>query len=365
MAMCNGPTKLQVEAFQTVLPLNQTDPRQLRRVSPTKTFFPSILQRRLHSVLCYNKASEEDSGWAMAGWIKESLGLALLEQPLLAGRLRRGEGVDGGLEIVSNDCGVRLIEAKIEMDLAEVVDLKGREEVEAELVFWEDIDEENPQFSPLFYVQVTNFKCGGYSIGISCSLLLADPLFMASFFKSWASIHRALISKTDTLKKPIFYLPNLRKTGCSPTTQNCSIPSKNRGQSLIFKMAETNLNLDTEMQKTLAMLCIEAAESHLGTKMAMKFSVFVREPSGAIKVENCLERGLVQKPLSIVSQLTDGNWDDLGADEVCFNEENKPACVSYWINSFSDEGLVMVIPSPKDGGSGTRIIVTTPMENVV
>jgi hypothetical protein len=56
--------------------------------------------------------------------------------------------------MVSNDTGVRLVEAKITMTLQEFLGLEEREKAEAELVFWMDFDEQNPQFSPPLYVQV-------------------------------------------------------------------------------------------------------------------------------------------------------------------------------------------------------------------
>ncbi|WOG86095.1 hypothetical protein DCAR_0205293 [Daucus carota subsp. sativus] len=55
--------------------------------------------------LCYEKASDEDSGWIVAGWAKTSMEIALSEKPMLAGRLRTAE--DGGLEIVLNDSGIK------------------------------------------------------------------------------------------------------------------------------------------------------------------------------------------------------------------------------------------------------------------
>lgn len=117
----------------------------------------SIGNHRLHVLLYYNKASKEDSGWFFASWLRESLARALSEQqPLLAGRLHRVKDGDGELEIVSNDSGVRLIEARIAMTLSSILELKGkeREGAETKFVSWKDVEEQNPQFSPLFYIQV-------------------------------------------------------------------------------------------------------------------------------------------------------------------------------------------------------------------
>ncbi|XVF52539.1 hypothetical protein PTKIN_Ptkin05aG0026500 [Pterospermum kingtungense] len=103
-----------------------------------------------------NNEEDEDSGWVVASWIKETLGRALLEQPMICGRVFKLEerSDDGELELVSNDSGIRLIEARTQMNLSEFLDLKHREEAEAQPVFWEDIEEHNPHLSLLFYVQV-------------------------------------------------------------------------------------------------------------------------------------------------------------------------------------------------------------------
>ena len=150
--------KVQIEGVQTVAPSKVTDPRETCLVSVKDPVSSDIFQGCLSIVLCYNKAVEEDSGWLVAGWIKESLGRALQDQPMLSGRLRRVEDGNGELEMVSNDTGVRLVEAKITMTLQEFLGLEENEKAEAELVFWMDIDEQNPQFSPLLYVQVCSGK---------------------------------------------------------------------------------------------------------------------------------------------------------------------------------------------------------------
>ncbi|GFZ01985.1 HXXXD-type acyl-transferase family protein [Actinidia rufa] len=329
MAMLHGTTtgplpKPQIEAVQSVTILKVTDPPSSRHVSLKDSFGSSVFQRWFHIIFYYNQRfSTEDSGWLLAGWTKESLGRALEEEPVLAGRLRRG-GEEGGaeLEIVSNDSGVRLFEARISKTLAEFLDLEDREReaTEAEIVFWNDIDEQNPQSSPLLYVQVTNFQCGGYSIGISCSLLVADPMAITSFLRRWAKIHNKIVSEAEMTKLPLFYLPNLK-------------PNR--------------LNLNDEAHLALALLCMEEVEIKLGVKMASRFSLLVEEPSKGLKVESYLREGLLQNPLmEFKSELNCACWDDFGGNEVIFSGGNKPVWVSYWINSVPSEGLVIVIPSP-------------------
>ena len=146
--------KLTIEAVQTVVSYKVTDQQRSCRVLATDPIASGIFRRCLHVVLYYKNVSEEDSGWIFAGWAKETLGKAISKQPILSGRLWRGKDGDGELEIVSNDSGVRLIETQVAVTLSEFLELNEKEEAEAQLVFWNDIDEHDPQFSPLFYVQV-------------------------------------------------------------------------------------------------------------------------------------------------------------------------------------------------------------------
>ncbi|KAG8388104.1 hypothetical protein BUALT_Bualt02G0091000 [Buddleja alternifolia] len=351
-------SKLHIEAVQTVIPTKPTDPISSCRLQLPLNLMSSstVLQRRFHMVLCYNKASEEDSGWVVAGWIKESLGRALKDQPIIAGRLRRSSDEDY-FEIVSNDSGVRMVESRVEMKLIDFLGLKAKKEDEAELVFWQDVVEQNPQFSPLFYVQITNFSCGGYSIGISCSLLLVDPFVLTSFLKSWINVHKTIVSKPNLPKIPIFYVPKFGKPISSQVMG--SNTGKNAAESVVFTISTENSNSDNNVHKNLVAACIDEAEHEIGTKMASKFSLFLKVPSEDAKVEICSREGLLENSSTKINGLTCGRMrDELELDNICFNEGNKPAYVSSWINSFlDDEGSVMIIPA-NDRNSGMKVIVT-------
>lgn len=353
-----------IEAVQTVVPLKPTDPRRSRLVTLKENISLGIFRQWVHTVLYHKKVSQEDYGRLLAGWIKESLGKALLEQPSFAGRLRRIDDGDQIFEVVSNDSGVRLYEAQMATSLEEFLYSEDTEEGEAQLVHWEDIDELNPQFCPLFYVQVTNFKCGGYSIGFSCSILLADPFTMASFLKKWANIHNNIVSEAERPKLPLFYFTNIVKTGSSIKNRNGFVLSKNSGQTSIIKVTLDSTNLDQAMKKALAGLCIEEAGLNLGIKLPAVFSLYVKEPSEEIKVEIFSKNENVSRPTSILSGLSSTSWDDLRAHEICFQEPNRPTHVSSWINSIADDGLVMVIPYFDEGISGIKIVVSIPNEKV-
>ncbi|XP_016458782.1 uncharacterized protein LOC107782411 [Nicotiana tabacum] len=369
MATCNGngaaefSSKLQVEAIQTVIPMKITDPRLSRRIAVSENFCSGDLQRRFHMVLYYNKASEADSGWIIAGWFKESLGMAIVESPLFGGRLRKLED-NNDLELVSNDSGVRLVEANAQINMADFIDLKNKENVETELVFWEDIHETNPQFSPLFYVQVTNFKCGGYSIGISCSLFLADPFVMTSFLKNWSQIHNNLISQIDAPKIPAFYTPNLRKVGFLPTISSSLTTRNQTTQTLIFKIPKNLLKINDKFLKNLASKCVGETEGKLGKQLSSKFTLFVKESTNSenvIRVETCIREEIIKEECELIAKsggLISASWDDLEGDKVSFNEGNKAVNISCWIINVENQDLVMITPSPDEDGSQLNIIIT-------
>lgn len=149
-------SKLQIEAVLTVPPLNVTEPRRVRRVVAASESVKAV--GGCYQIVMYfaKSTKEEDSGRFWAGWAVESLGRVLSDYPFVAGRIRRREGGDGdgGLEVVSNDCGVRMLEARMSLRMSEFLGLKEKDV--GEVVFWKDVDEHTPQFSPLFYVQASS-----------------------------------------------------------------------------------------------------------------------------------------------------------------------------------------------------------------
>lgn len=205
---------------------------------------------------------------------------------------------------------------------------------------------------------MTNFHCGGYSVGISCSLVVADPLAIISFLRRWANIHSRMVSETELAKPPLFYLPNFKPNASSLTNQAGSNRIKDRRKPLIFQTGKINHN-EVETRKALALRCIEEAELKLGGKRASKITLLVKKPSEEIEVESYLREGLMEKQLSFRSGLNRGSWDDLGASEVKFWEGKKPVCVSYWISCVPGEGLLVLIPSPDESASETLSVVVT------
>lgn len=194
---------------------------------------------------------------------------------------------------------------------------------------------------------MTKFECGGYSFGISCSLLLADLLFEENFLKTWAEIHKNMLSKNGVAERPLFYLPNLKNIAPTSNITNVisSSPSKDSGQTMIFSVTNSN---EDELISTHAFLCVEEAETKLGSKMAPEFSAltYVKELSDAVRIEKCSKddhQHVIEPNLSLKDQIKSASWDEFGANELEFRKGSGPVRVSHWIGSVSC-GFVMAIP---------------------
>lgn len=353
-----------VESIHSATPTEMTDPKFSYKVSVNNVdqsfVLHPILQTRMHVVLCYKKQSNEDSGWHAGGWMKETLGRALVENPILAGRFRLSE--NAVLEIVSNDNGVRCVEAQTSLSLEEFLESKEKSEVEAKLVYWKDVDEANPQFSPLFYVQVTNFQCGGYSVGLSYNLLLSDPLRMANFLNKWVEIHKNMAFDGEIPKLPLFYAPNFKQT--SPPASNISTfnPSGKASKTTMFSISTNEkFNPGDEICMYLVLLCIQEAEGEFGTQMDTNFTLITKEPNEDIKVERSSKEGIFGSPKSLKYELSPINWEDLRTKEIAFRRENVPVDVSHWVACDAVEGVVLVvISSMNEGKSCMNVYVSFP-----
>ncbi|CAN0908378.1 Protein ECERIFERUM 2 [Linum grandiflorum] len=369
--------KPHLEGILTVMPMAVTEPRRIRRVSYSgedPVGGSGILTGCLNVVLYYTRSApdREDSGWVAAGWMKESLARALSEQPLVSGRVRKCEGEETGdgekLEVVSNDSGARLLEATMPVSLTEFMEMddKVRAEAEADLVFWKEIDEITPQFSPLFYVQVTNFKCGGYSVGISCSLLVADLLITENFLQRWAQIQQSVVPKftvgdddTKMVKQlPIFYLPNLKPNGSFPPEVFSSTPS--RGQALTFILKSTQLLDDRHRNDAELIASLGVNEARRKVKKGAIPDQF--RMVEVVAGKECPAAGVLEvKTWRKSDEAVDdhvGAWEELRMAEVCFYEGKKSDGLACWVGwPNDDDGFLMAFVDPVDGGDVVLVAI--------
>ncbi|KAL8142431.1 hypothetical protein V2J09_015463 [Rumex salicifolius] len=125
--------------------------------------------------------------------LKRSLGTALTHFYPLAGRIRRTGG--GRMEIRCHEStwGAELAEAQTPIDMAELGDLsennvdgKGFQGLIPAVDYYGKALHEQP----LLLAQVTFFRCGGFSLGLSVSRAVADGLGSLHFLREWARIAR-------------------------------------------------------------------------------------------------------------------------------------------------------------------------------
>ncbi|KAI8570288.1 hypothetical protein RHMOL_Rhmol01G0022800 [Rhododendron molle] len=118
--------------------------------------------------------------------LKNSLGKALTIFYPLAGRLQRTGR--GRLEVNCNSMGVLFLETESEAKISDFGDFTPTSETRAlipSVDYNKPIDE-----LPLLLVQVTKFSCGGISLGLGISHVLADGRCAAHFVSEWARIAR-------------------------------------------------------------------------------------------------------------------------------------------------------------------------------
>ncbi|KAI5011328.1 hypothetical protein ZWY2020_013465 [Hordeum vulgare] len=85
-----------------------------------------------------------------------------------------------------NDCGVRIVEARCDRALDDW--LRDGAVDRVRLLCYDKVLGPELFFSPLLYVQVTNFKCGAMALGFSWAHLIGDVATATTCFNHWAKI---------------------------------------------------------------------------------------------------------------------------------------------------------------------------------
>ncbi|XP_042039937.1 protein ECERIFERUM 26-like [Salvia splendens] len=157
-----------------------------KAVEPGKFSPLSVLDRIMEGnhvriVLYYNLPTRRRPG-ELTKRLRETISEALSAYPPVIGRLVRTP--EGHWTVKCNDAGVRMVEAKVNGTVQEWLQNVDREK-ELMLVHWEEIYHK-PYFWSTFYVQITEFECGGLAIGLSCSHMLSDPTSATMLIKVWA-----------------------------------------------------------------------------------------------------------------------------------------------------------------------------------
>ncbi|KAJ3693499.1 hypothetical protein LUZ60_008979 [Juncus effusus] len=105
----------------------------------------------------------------------------------VAGRVRRTDKPGGRPYVKCNDSGVRIVEAKCDVSLDDWLKDKKLMSRSKRLVSDKVLGPEL-YFSPLAYIQFTEFKCGGKAIGFSWAHIMGGPLTAVNWFNIWSQI---------------------------------------------------------------------------------------------------------------------------------------------------------------------------------
>ncbi|KAF5188284.1 Hydroxycinnamoyl-CoA shikimate/quinate hydroxycinnamoyltransferase, partial [Thalictrum thalictroides] len=126
-----------------------------------------------------------------ANVLKKALGRVLVPFYPIAGRLKKNN--KGRIEFDCNDEGAIFVEAETDSVLDDLGDFVVSKQINQLLPF---VDNTKDSY-PLLSVQVTYFKCGGVSLGVTMEHSVADGTSGIYFTNSWARIARGLDIKVQ------------------------------------------------------------------------------------------------------------------------------------------------------------------------
>ncbi|XP_057460063.1 protein ECERIFERUM 26-like [Actinidia eriantha] len=346
-----------------------------------------------------------------------------------SGRLRRTES--GRPYIKCNDCGARFIEAHCAKTLEEWLEIKDEEAHEKLLVPHHVIGPELA-FSPLVFLQLTKFSCGGVSVGLSWAHILGDAFSAAEFMNGWGHAMSAQHPAKPLKSAQINTKPKASPSPTTPTNDplstkrvgpvgdNWVYPNSCKMETFSFNLTATQIThlqsklcgpVGTKQIPLFESICaliwkivaktrnrpepkvVTICKSDsgpcksgiLGNDQVIKtveaqFSVMEAQPKEL--AELIINQALDERPKIEDVVKRDNGLSDLivyganltfvdleGADlyGLEFNGQ-KPTYVGYKVDGVGEEGLVLVLPGPKNegkNGSGGKVVTLIVPENQV
>ncbi|CAO2200949.1 unnamed protein product [Urochloa humidicola] len=144
----------------------------------------------------------------------------------ISGRLRRRQGMADSEETAAgrpyvrcNDCGVRFVEAVCDATVEEWLEQEAEHGGMSKALAYDKVIGPELFFSPLLYVQVTSFKCGGMALGFTWAHIIGDIPSAAACFHTWAQLFSGKKPTAPTLRDPLTMppLPAAPATATGPT----------------------------------------------------------------------------------------------------------------------------------------------------
>ncbi|KAI3676880.1 hypothetical protein L1987_86494 [Smallanthus sonchifolius] len=356
--------------------------------------------------------------------IKETMFNWLNHAYISCGRLRRAES--GRSFIKCNDSGVRVTEAKCHLSLDEW--LESKDDSRHKLLVSNQVLGPDLAFSPLVLIQLTDFKCGGKSLGMSWSHVLGDAFSAVGFINLWAQVMAGHYpaqpltmgqqqNHTFDFKDPNPSPDPLSAKRVGPVGDLWSTSNHSKMESFSFYISPSEL---TRLQ---AQVCGEKVDEQIPVFECICVVIWqclakVRNGSGPQVVTICRKDlktrhkgvitnesqtiGLVKTgtsvgkhtPLELGSLLMNKADDErLKIEEAMEKDDTlpdfliyganltfvdlsdasfyemevrgqKPVHVDCFIDNIGDEGVVLVLPTPKGCSDGRVVSVTLPENQV-
>ncbi|KAJ4832855.1 hypothetical protein Tsubulata_001944 [Turnera subulata] len=348
--------------------------------------------------------------------LKEPMFPWLALYPTTSGRIRRSQAT-GRPFIKCNDGGVRIVEAECDQTLEEWLAANDHQYSLDSFLVHHQVLGPDLGFSPLVFIQLTWFKCGGICIGLSWSHVLGDPFSASAFMNSWGQIMEGHVPSTP-LQVPNHKVP---KNPPSQTPRKPSSPKQvepvgdhwvtaNNCKMETLSIHFTAKQLDNIVSDDCGGLdrVANISQFHLLSAIIWKSLSKVRGDSGPRTVTICARNSppsehedprndvvfsVVRADFSVakcgVYELAeliaekqeeedglieemmmgdqDGKLEDYivyGANLTFVNLEganvyglelkgHKPAQASYTIEGVGDEGAVLVLPGPESGSKSS------------
>ncbi|XP_022773078.1 protein ECERIFERUM 2 [Durio zibethinus] len=338
-----------------------------------------------------------------------------------SGRIRRSE--TGRPFIKCNDGGVRIVEANCDKTIDEWLATNDNHQSPDHLLAYNQVLGPDLGFSPLVFVQLTWFKCGGMSVGLSWAHILGDAFSASAFInmlgqimagqipsksfqvhnpKKSESPNPSIPGKPFSLKKvdPVgdcWITANNRKmeTHCfhvtakqlhhieSTTYQPSQIDNISCFEILSAIIWQSLSKIREDSGPRIVTICtndyLKMRENEMPTNgmtlstVEADFSVSkgeIVELAKLIAEKRMPENGLIEELLQGNEEGSDFIVYGANLTFVDLEEANlyglklkgkKPVFVNYTINGVGDEGTVLILPGPeKEGGKGKIVTMTLP-----
>ncbi|WVZ94529.1 hypothetical protein U9M48_040410 [Paspalum notatum var. saurae] len=106
-----------------------------------------------------------------------------------------------------NDCGVRIVEAACDATVEQWMEAEAERGGMCKPLAYDKVIGPELFFSPLLYVQITSFKCGGMALGFTWAHVIGDIPSAAACFATWAQLASGNKAPPPTLRDPLSLLP--------------------------------------------------------------------------------------------------------------------------------------------------------------